>query len=125
MQRPRLLERLDRSTAARLTLVSAPPGFGKSTLIASWLATAAGSGDRRVAWVSLEHADDDPALFWTYVVTALGKAAPEVGEGSLSLLDPSQPRIRTAIRLSETATMMGVTRFRSSRTKSCVVVSRL
>ena len=49
VERPRLLERLGSSTLARLTLVSAPAGFGKSTLIASWLTEAAGSGDRRVA----------------------------------------------------------------------------
>lgn len=96
VQRPRLLERLDGSIGTKLTLVSAPAGFGKSTLIASWL-TKAASGDRRVAWVSLEHADNDQAVFWTYVITALRKAVPEVGEGSLPHLDPSQPQARTAI----------------------------
>lgn len=97
VERPRLLERLDRSTGAAVTLVSAPAGFGKSTLVASWLSRAAGAGDRRVAWVSLEHADNEPAIFWSYVITALHKAVPDVGEGSLPLLDPSQPRVRAGL----------------------------
>ena len=97
VERPRLLERLGSSTLARLTLVSAPAGFGKSTLIAWWLTEAAGSGDRRVAWLSLEAADNDPPVFWTYLIAALRKAAPQVGDGSLPLLDPSQPRVGMAI----------------------------
>jgi LuxR family transcriptional regulator, maltose regulon positive regulatory protein len=97
VERPRLLERLDQTSGAKLTLVSAPPGFGKSTLIASWLAKGAESRKHRVAWVSLEHADDEQAVFWTYVIEALRKALPGIGEGPLPLLDPSQPRVRTAL----------------------------
>ncbi|MCC6497340.1 MAG: hypothetical protein IT193_13895, partial [Propionibacteriaceae bacterium] len=56
--RPRLLERLELAAAAKLTLVSAPPGFGKTTLLAGWAReVAAGSG--LVAWLSLDPADDD------------------------------------------------------------------
>ena len=83
--RPRLGERLDRTPPPRLTLVSAPPGFGKTTLLAAWL-DAATAADRPVAWVSLEESEQEPASFWTYVVTALDAAAPGVGAGALPLL---------------------------------------
>jgi LuxR family transcriptional regulator, maltose regulon positive regulatory protein len=97
VERPRLMERLDRTSEATLTLVSAPAGFGKSTLIASWLTKAAASTHRRAAWLSLETADNDPPVFWTYLIAALRKALPQVGDGSLPLLDPSQPRVGMAI----------------------------
>ena len=82
--RPRLLERLRRA-GSRLTLVSAPAGFGKTTLLAEWLDTTSGD-DRAVAWVSLDPSDNEPARFWTYVVTALQSAACTVGSGALELL---------------------------------------
>ena len=66
--RPRLVDRLGGD--GRLTLVSAPAGFGKTTLLASWLARPP-TDDRRVAWLSLDASDDDPVSFWTGVVTAL------------------------------------------------------
>jgi LuxR family transcriptional regulator, maltose regulon positive regulatory protein len=87
--RPRLLERLDRGTEATLTLVSAPAGFGKTTVLTEWLASVA-AGERSVAWLSLDQRDNDPALFWTYLVAALRTAAPEVGAGTLALLQSPQ-----------------------------------
>jgi LuxR family maltose regulon positive regulatory protein len=87
--RPRLSERLSRGAESALTLVSAPAGFGKTTLLAEWLAVAAGDG-RSVAWLSLDQRDNDPALFWTYLVAALNTAAPEGGAGALSLLQPPE-----------------------------------
>src|SRR5690348_8158066 len=89
--RPRLSERLSRGTQSALTLVSAPAGFGKTTLLAEWLAVAA-AGGRSVAWLSLDQRDNDPALFWTYVVAALNTGSPGGGAGALSLLQPPQPR---------------------------------
>ncbi len=86
--RPRLLERLRRGAEARLTLVSAPAGFGKTTLLAGWLEETAGEG-RAVAWLSLDREDGEPALFWTYVVTALRTAVPGVGQSALDLLASS------------------------------------
>ena len=67
--RPRLAERLDRGTRSTLTLVSAPAGFGKTTLLAAWLAAgpAAPQDSRSVAWLSLDREDNDPTTFWTYV----------------------------------------------------------
>ena len=80
--RPRLSERLRRGAESRLTLVSAPAGFGKTTLLAAWLCE---SEDRCVAWVSLDPADSEPASFWTYVLTALHTAVPGVGSGAREL----------------------------------------
>jgi LuxR family maltose regulon positive regulatory protein len=72
--------------------VSAPAGFGKTTLLAEWLAAAA-AGGRSAAWLSLDQRDNDPVLFWTYLVAALKAAAPGVGAGALSLLQSPQPSI--------------------------------
>jgi LuxR family transcriptional regulator, maltose regulon positive regulatory protein len=88
--RPRLSERLSRASESKLTLVSAPAGFGKTTLLAEWLAAAP---ERSVAWLSLDQRDNDPLLFWTYVVAALETAAPGVGAGALALLQSPQPPI--------------------------------
>ncbi len=95
--RPRLLERLDRQPPPRLTLVSAPPGFGKTTLLAAWLDDAAAK-ERPVAWVSLEEGERQPASFWAYLVTALDAAAPGVGTNALPLLaGAAQPPIATVL----------------------------
>jgi ATP/maltotriose-dependent transcriptional regulator MalT len=80
--RPRLVDRL--GGEGRLTLVSAPAGFGKTTLLASWLGPT--TEHRRVAWLSLDASDDDPVSFWTGVVTALDGAVPGLGTTPLELL---------------------------------------
>ncbi|MEV6494363.1 hypothetical protein AB0M20_37945, partial [Actinoplanes sp. NPDC051633] len=73
--------------------MSAPAGFGKTTLLAAWLAAAPASPTetRSAAWLSLDHGDNDPRLFWTYVIAALRTAAPGVGARTVALLDGSQP----------------------------------
>jgi LuxR family maltose regulon positive regulatory protein len=73
--RPRLRELLTDALRARLTLVSGPAGFGKTTLIAGWLDDVRRAGSA-VAWVSLDDSDDDPEEFWRYVVAALERASP-------------------------------------------------
>jgi len=89
--RPRLSERLSRGAESALTLVSAPAGFGKTTLLTEWLAAAPADG-RSVAWLSLDQRDNDPARFWTYLVAALQTAADGVGASALSLLQsPPSP----------------------------------
>jgi LuxR family maltose regulon positive regulatory protein len=88
--RPRLLSRMDGAADARLTLVSAPAGFGKTTLLSAWLHRGPPVG-RGVAWLSLEAADNQPASFWTYVVTALEDALPGVGRTALAELLASTP----------------------------------
>jgi LuxR family maltose regulon positive regulatory protein len=98
--RPRLMERLDRGTGSKLTLVSAPAGFGKTTLLTEWLAAGSGrpGGERLVAWLSLDRADNDPVSFWTYTITALRTAAPGAGESALAFLQaPQPPRIETVL----------------------------
>ncbi|MDE8668069.1 LuxR C-terminal-related transcriptional regulator [Pseudarthrobacter sp. H3Y2-7] len=85
--RPRLREKLRRGAESGLLLVSAPAGFGKTALLADWLG-AAGEG-RRVAWLSLEPADSEPATFWTYVAASLQEAVTGVGAGALELLGTS------------------------------------
>lgn len=95
--RPRLRDRLSRTPHPRLTLISAPPGFGKTTLLAAWLDDAAAAVGRPVAWVSLEESERQPTSFWTYVLTALGAAAPGVGAGSLPLLQTADPSIATVL----------------------------
>jgi LuxR family transcriptional regulator, maltose regulon positive regulatory protein len=87
--RRRLSELLDRGSSSTLTLVSAPAGFGKSTLLAQWLAATSDEGS--AGWVSLDRADNDPVSFWTYVVAALRTVAPEVGAGAVTLLADSPP----------------------------------
>jgi LuxR family maltose regulon positive regulatory protein len=86
--RPRLLGQLDRFGSAALTLVDAPVGFGKTTLVESWLAHT----EDAVAWVSLEAADNDPARLWTYVATSVDRIRAGLGRGALALLrSPGAP----------------------------------
>jgi LuxR family maltose regulon positive regulatory protein len=84
--RPRLTARL--GAAAAVTLLSAPAGFGKTTLLTEWLATVP-ADSRSIAWLSVDERDNDPGLFWRYVVTAIRAATTEVGEAALQLLGSS------------------------------------
>src|SRR6187200_95087 len=98
--RPRLTERLDRGAASTLMIVSAPAGFGKTTLLAEWLAATAASPNSEwvASWLSLDPADNDPATFWTYVVAALQTVAPGVGKDTLTLLrEPQLPPIESVL----------------------------
>ena len=83
--RPRLLDLMRRGADRRVTLVSAPAGFGKTTLLAEWLRQVP-MVERRVAWVSLDRLDNAPAPFWTCVVTALHGAVPALGASSSELI---------------------------------------
>ncbi len=87
--RPRLSERLGHWTESKLTLISAPAGFGKTTLLAEWLAAV--PADREsVAWVALDAGDTEPAVFWTYLITALETVVPGVGASALAGLQGPQ-----------------------------------
>jgi LuxR family maltose regulon positive regulatory protein len=94
--RPRLSGRLSRGSDARLILISAPAGFGKTTLLTAWLA-AMDTETRSVAWLSLDESDRQPATFWTYVITALQTAVPGIGADALTLLQSAQPPIETIL----------------------------
>src|SRR5215211_1971473 len=74
---------LQASLQAKLCLVGAPAGFGKTTLLAQWRAVAGGG---RVAWVSLEEGDNDPTRFWSYLVAALRTVEPGAGTVALEAL---------------------------------------
>ena len=97
--RPRLRDSLVRGTTSKLMLVSAPAGFGKSTMLAQWLddwleaEPAAEATEHVAAWLSLDRDDDDPVSFWTYVIAALRTAVPGIGETALGLLQAPQPTL--------------------------------
>lgn len=87
VHRRRLTDRLNSSLLRRLTLVSAPAGFGKTTLVSDW----AVASDRPIAWLSLDEGDADPGRFLAYVVSALRSVVPDLGEGVLSRLGSPEP----------------------------------
>jgi LuxR family maltose regulon positive regulatory protein len=94
--RPRLLERLDQGLSARLTLLSAPAGFGKTTLLSAWLAEFSSPA----AWVSLDVGDNDPVRFLNYLIAALRAIEPEVGERARQVLrSPQPPSIESILTL--------------------------
>lgn len=85
--RPRLITQLNQGwTQRRLTLISAPTGYGKSTLMGEWLAQR----QWPVAWLSVDQADNDPARFWSYCIAALQTVQPDLGLTSLELLHSTQ-----------------------------------
>src|SRR3978361_1085912 len=86
--RPRLAERLDRGIASKLTLISAPAGFCKTTRLSDWLRDRPSAGTS-LAWLSLDRDDNHSQTVWTYVIAALRTAAPEVGTSALALLEAS------------------------------------
>ena len=90
VSRPRLIERIHQGVGRKLTLISAPAGFGKTTLLAEWVA-ANSANKRAVGWVSLESGDSDPALFWAYFIAMLQRIQPEIGGPALALLQSPQP----------------------------------
>lgn len=92
--RARLSEQIGRAASATLTLVSAPAGFGKTTVMAE---LASGPESRRIAWLSLEPSDDDPVTFWTYVVEAIDRAASGIASAARSHLAADQGRIEAAV----------------------------
>jgi LuxR family transcriptional regulator, maltose regulon positive regulatory protein len=87
LARPRLTERLTQGTAGALTLVCAPAGFGKTSLLGDW----ARHSRQPVAWLSLDQGDSDPARFWRYVAAALDEQRPGVGQRVDALLQGGQP----------------------------------
>lgn len=98
--RPGLINRLHGGLGGRLTLVSAPPGFGKTTLVREWLAELDSSW--AVAWLSLDEDDNDPARFWRALTAALDGALPGMGTPSAGPLPPSRSVVASLInRLSE------------------------
>ena len=86
--RPRLTNQLQLGIRRPFTLIAAPAGFGKTTVLSAWLEDAPFSA----AWVSLERGDDDLIRFWPYVFTALERVHPGSGASALALLQGSDPQ---------------------------------
>ena len=92
VSRPHLVERLNAGPRSghKLTLISAPAGFGKTTLLSEWVAGC----EQPVAWLSLDEGDNDPARFWVYFVAALQTVQAGIGATSLTALQaPSHHRL--------------------------------
>ena len=94
--RPRLLARLDAGLAGKLTLLSAPAGFGKTTLVSQWIADRSThqSDQHRppfIAWVSLDPGDNDPVRFWRYVMTSCQAWQAAPGQSALMLFHTAPP----------------------------------
>src|SRR2546426_6961686 len=90
---PRLLEMLNEGLHRNLTLISAPAGFGKTTLVSEWVEGI----ERPTAWLSLDEGENDPARFLAYLVAALQTITANIGEGVLGMLQSSQPPPTEAI----------------------------
>ena len=86
VHRPRLLERLDAGLRGKLTLVSAPAGYGKTTVVADWI----GLSKTAAGWLSLDEADNDAARFLTYVIAALQRIDERIGLDVQAALAESQ-----------------------------------
>ena len=97
VSRPRLVAQLQAGLAEgrKLTLISAPAGYGKTTLAAEWLHALA--GEPPVAWLALDARDDDPARFLSYCLAALQRIHPNLGQGIQSLLDLPQLALAPAL----------------------------
>ena len=92
--RPRLIERLNEGLERKMILISAPAGFGKTTLVTEWVAGC----DQKVAWLSLDEGDNDPARFLMYLVAALQTIAANIGKGIMGVLQaPQQPPIESIL----------------------------
>ena len=95
VQRARLGALLDSGAHQPLTLVSAPPGFGKTMLVADWVHAQNVS---QIAWLALDESDDQPALFWRYFVAALQQRMPDIGETTKAMLTaPTPPASETIL----------------------------
>jgi LuxR family maltose regulon positive regulatory protein len=87
VSRPHLIERLNAGLHRKLTLISAPAGFGKTTLRSEWVRSCG----RSVAWISLDESDNDLACYLAYFVAALQTIEANIGEGVLSAFQAPQP----------------------------------
>lgn len=87
VSRPRLAARLDEGLRRKLTIVSAPAGFGKTTLLSEW----ANSNKQNVAWMSLDEGDNIPVRFWTYFIGSLQRIRASIGATALESLYSLQP----------------------------------
>jgi LuxR family maltose regulon positive regulatory protein len=96
VSRPRLIERLDEGIRLghKLTFISAPAGFGKTTLVSEWIRRRDGAQvvPSQVGWLSLDEGDNDPVRFWRYFIAALQSAEPSIGQTAQGVLETAQPQ---------------------------------
>src|SRR4026207_2209211 len=94
VSRPRLVDRLNAGLNKKLTLIAAPAGFGKTTLLSGWLQHS----PSYVTWLSLDEADNDPTNFWAYFIKSLQELRTSIGDGIVSLLQsPQAPPINSIL----------------------------
>jgi LuxR family maltose regulon positive regulatory protein len=93
VRRPRLVQRIEEGLAGRVTLISAPAGFGKTTLAAEWRERTRVP----VAWLSLDEDDREPLRFLAYLVAALQAVEPSLGERTARMLRSPQPPPAAAV----------------------------
>lgn len=86
VSRPRLADRLNAGLDKKLTLITAPAGFGKTTLLSEWISQS----PRCVTWLSLDDDDNDPTRFWTYFISSLQQLRSDLGASALALLQSAQ-----------------------------------
>ena len=83
--RPDLIDLLNHGSHSKLTLISAPTGYGKTTLLCQWLSTCSFP----IAWLTVDNADNDPARFLSYLIAALQRIEPDLGRGAFDVLQTS------------------------------------
>ncbi|MBT7155634.1 MAG: helix-turn-helix transcriptional regulator [Deltaproteobacteria bacterium] len=91
--RPLLIEQMNKGLHRKLTLISAPAGFGKTTLVSQWAANS----KRPVAWLSVDEGENDPVRFLVYLISAMQTIVAKIGEGALDMLQSPQPPPTEAI----------------------------
>lgn len=98
LPRLRIIDSLSQCPEWKLTLISAPAGFGKSTVLTEWYVAALKSKKQSISWFSVDKYDNDPVLFWSYFLAALTKFWPDLGEQTFTLSQfPNQPSIETTL----------------------------
>lgn len=93
VQRPRIHRSIEAADGAALTLLAAPTGYGKTTAVRAWCA----SGERSVAWVTLDAGDNDPVRLWTYVASAVDRIRAGLGRRALQRLRTAGVSLETIV----------------------------
>ncbi len=96
VHRPELCEKLNAGISRKLILVSAPAGFGKTTVVSDWIE----QNKIPTAWFSLDNGDNDPVVFLSYIISGIQGISQEFGQSALNLLNsPNRPSIESIIGL--------------------------
>lgn len=97
--RQRLSNRLDFAAGGTITLLVAPAGWGKTTLLSAWVSALSAHDRQRVAWLALDMGETEPLRLLRYVIAALQQVKPQLGNGAQALLDTPQPALQAALML--------------------------